>query len=235
LNSHERYLERASQRYHRALLNPEDPGELLGVKDYLTEHAIFSAAIIAAYRLGAVVRPMPGDERFAGMMAIPYLTRNGVKALKFRNLGGHPKYAQRTGQSVRLYNTAAYFAADGVIGIAEGEVDAIVATERLGIPTIGVPGAEMWKAHRDIWLPAFRNFQRVLMFTDGDAINEKTGLRPGEELGKAVAESLGWRVRIIDCPEGEDVSSMVAAGRGDELKAKFAEDDDEDDDEKVAA
>ena len=84
----------------------------------------------------------------------------------------------------------------------------------------------MWKANKRIWAPLFKNFQRVLVFTDGDPFNPNTGLRPGEELGKQIAASLGWRARVIKCPEGEDVSSMVAGGRADELIKQVGSDDD---------
>ena len=165
------------------------------------------------------------------MLAIPYLTRNGPKAIRFRRLdGGKPKYAQHTGSLTRLFNTAAYFTADDTIGIAEGEIDAVVATERLHIPTIGVPGCEMWVSKRAIWPTIFKNFQTVYVFTDGDPVNEQTGVRPGEELGRAVQESLGFRAKIIACPLGEDVSSMVTSGRSQELLDKMG-DDPEDGDE----
>jgi hypothetical protein len=203
----------------------------------LTEHGIFEAKIVEAYQLGVVADPLQGDEGFRGMISIPFLTKAGVRAIRFRNLrgGDGPKYLQHTGQTTRLYNTAAYFKANDAIGIAEGEIDAIVATERLEIPTIGIPGCEMWTKYKPVWAPVFKNFQRVYVFTDGDPVNKKTGSRPGEELGKAVAESLGWRVRIIACPEGEDVSSMVAADRSKELLEKLTEVDDGDYSERRAA
>lgn len=195
----------------------------------MSKHGIESYPIAEKYRLGVVIEPLTGDEVFSGMLVFPYLTRAGVRALKFRNLGdGKPKNLVPEGQKLRLYNTAAYFDAGEVIGLAEGEADAICATERLGIPTIGIPGVEAWSANRRVWAPLFKNFPRVLVFTDGDPVNANTGLRPGEELGKAIAESLKWRAKIIKCPEGEDVSSMVANGRKDELTKQFGEDEDND-------
>lgn len=227
MNSRDRYLARASKMYH-AQLRDVNPDDHPGIKAYLIDHGIFEAKVVETYRLGVVAEPLTGDEQFKGMISIPFLTKAGVKAIRFRNLNGKPKYLQHTGQTTRLYNTDAYFKAGDVIGIAEGEIDAIVATERLEVPTIGIPGCEMWTKYKRVWAPVFKNFQRVYVFTDGDPVNEKTGSRPGEELGKAVAESLGWRVRVIACPEGEDVSSMVASKRADELTARFGEVDDGD-------
>jgi hypothetical protein len=201
-------------------------------KAYLIDHGLPLAElgrVVDKYQLGVVIDPVQeSDYAFKGMLCFPYLTKAGVKAVKFRNLTGtKPKNNQPEGQSMRLYNTAAYFDAASVMGLAEGEADAIVATEMLGIPTLGIPGAEAWKPNKRVWAPLFKNFQRVLVFTDGDEINPETNLRPGEELGKQIAASLGWRVRIVKCPVGEDVSSMVRAGRADELTKQFGSDDDD--------
>jgi hypothetical protein len=188
----------------------------------LTDHGIFSPRIVSTYRLGVVDNPLSGDERFKDMLVIPYLSKAGVKAIRFRNLGeGKPKFAQHAGQSARLYNVAAYFRADETIGLAEGEIDAIAATECLGVPTIGIPGAEMWTAHRAIWAPIFKNFSRVLIFRDGD--------QAGQDLADAVTESLKYRARVISPPAGEDVSSMIAAGREKELTEKIKNIDEDDD------
>jgi hypothetical protein len=193
----------------------------------LNDHGIGRYRIAREFQLGVVVEPLTGDEMFTGMLAIPYLTKHGAKGIKFRKLEGDgAKCLQHDGQKARLYNSNAYFDAGEVIGIAEGEIDAITATKMLGVPTMGLPGADTWKSNNRIWAPIFKNFPRVLVFTDGDKLNEMTGKRPGEELGRAIRQSLGWRVRIIACPEGEDVSSMVATGRQDELIKQFGDDDD---------
>jgi DNA primase len=222
VNSRDRYLDKASKAYHHQLQTRNGSlDDLNGIRDYLISHGIFDKRIRDRYRLGVVGKPMTGDERFKGMLAIPYLSRAGVKAIKFRNLnGGKPKYAQHSGQSSRLYNVAAFFNAGDAIGIAEGEIDAICATERLNIPTMGIPGAEMWAANRAIWTPIFKNFTTVYIFRDGDDA--------GRELADAVSSSLKWRARVIDPPDGEDVGSMIAAGRAQELLDRMPRDEDED-------
>lgn len=241
-NSRERYLERASNLYHdqfRSRGNVANSAVKSG-RRYLDEHGIPAqdqGRIVDAYRLGVVVSPLPGDERFAGMLAIPYLTPRGVKAIKFRRLDeGKPKYAAPKNQPVRLYNTLAYFAALAIgpkIGISEGEIDAVVATEILGVPTIGVPGAENWVKYGTVWTPLFKNFQEVLIFKDGDPEQErerngvKIKVRPGDELADAICESLKTKARVIDCPEREDISSMVAAGRAAEITRQYEENDEE--------
>jgi hypothetical protein len=187
---------------------------------YLRSHAV-TFALATSYQLGYVGQPLQGDEGFTGALSIPYLSRAGVTSIKFRRLRDEgPKFLYHIGQKQRLYNSLAYFAADGVIGITEGEIDAIVATEVIGIPSIGIPGAETWKENADVWGPVFRDFGTVIMFADGDPVNPKTGARPGRELAKRISATVGWRVHIVECPEGEDVSSMAASGRAGELRER---------------
>lgn len=171
----------------------------------MADHGISDWTVVEKYQIGYVAEPLEGDERFKGMLAIPYLTPNGVIAMKYRRLEGNGgKYAQPHGQKPRLYNTLAYFAADHIIGLAEGEVDAITATEYVGIPTVGIPGSDTWQAQAETWPLAFKDFRLVLVFTDGDS--------SGDKLGEAVGTTLGHRARIVRADDGEDVSSMVKAG-----------------------
>jgi len=207
------------------------------VVSYLYDHGLDvnengAKRIISKYQLGLVVKPVnKGDARFSGMLAIPYITKAGIRAIRFRNLGdAGGKYAQHTGQTARLFNTNAYFSNNDDIGIAEGEIDAIIATEFLGIPTLGIPGVESWTAHRKIWAPGFKDFRTVFVFTDGDPINKLTQKRPGEELGRAIQDSLGFKVRLVESPEGQDVSSMVASNRKQELLEQMKEEPEDDGD-----
>lgn len=188
----------------------------------MTNHGVVTtnAETVRKYSLGVVIDPLPGDERFKGWLSIPYLTPRGVKGIRFRNLiTEEPKIGQHAGSPARLFNTAAYFADSSVIGISEGEIDAIVATERLGLPTMGIPGARMWAAHKGTWGPLFKNFRQVLILRDGD--------KDGKDLADAIGETLKLRARTIDMPEGEDVSSMVAKGREEEITKQFGDGEDD--------
>ena len=168
--------------------------------------------------LGCVVEPLPGDEQFRDCVSIPYLTPGGVAGIKYRSLErAGAKYTQHRGQEVRLYNVAAYHNPSDVIGVTEGEIDAIAATERIGIPSVGIPGATQWKG---FWTPLFRDFEHVLIFADGD--------EAGRGFAARTSDHVGWRARIVQCPDGEDVSSMAASGRGEELQ-KLASTSNEDD------
>lgn len=221
VNTRKTYLGKASETYAGQLAELKPEGVSGGVIGYLHSHAV-SYQTAMSYRLGFVRSPLSGDEGFTGSLSIPYLNRGGsVSSIKFRRFSSDgPKYLYHTGQRPRLYNTRAYFMADDMIGITEGEIDAIVATEVIGVPSIGIPGAEMWQEHADVWGPVFKDFRTVIMFADGDPPNAKTGLRPGRELARRVAETLGWRCRVVECPEGEDVSSMAASGRAAELRER---------------
>jgi hypothetical protein len=226
----EKYLARASRRYHHQFLDREnaDHWATSAGKTYLTEHGLFdpahpSARIVQKYQLGIVIKPLPGDERFEGWLSIPYLTRRGVKAIRFRNLkdDGGPKIGQAKGQQSRLYNPEALFGPHVEIGIAEGEIDAVAATEGLGLPTVGLPGANQWVAYSNIWAPLFKDFERVFILRDGDTA--------GQDMADAITESLKLKARVINMPDEEDVSSMLVQGRANELTKQFAEDDEDDD------
>lgn len=159
------------------------------------------------YQIGYVAEPLAGDERFAGALSIPYLTPSGPVSLKFRSLSSTgSKYLKASGDRNRLYNAAAYFDAATTIGLSEGEMDAIAATEHLGLPTLGVPGVEGWK---EGWRSLLKDFTTVLIFGDGD--------QPGRNFAIDMSDLIGWRARIVQCPQDEDVSSLCAKSRASEL------------------
>lgn len=210
-SSYKRYLAKASETYAGQLAELRPSHDPAGAIAYLREHAIDFATSLK-YELGFVRDPLPGDERFTNCLSIPYLTPGGVRAMKFRALNpSGAKYAKHSGDKNRLYNAAAYWEADTVIGISEGEIDAIAATEHLGVPTMGVPGVEGWKSS---WKHNIQDYVTVFIFGDGD--------QPGRTFAEEMADIIGWRARIVQCPEGEDVASMCAAGRADELLAKMS-------------
>lgn len=202
------YLARATGEYHQQMRSQKDHD---GVRAYLTDHGINEWEIVAKYQIGYVAEPLPGDESFRGRLAIPYLMPKGTASIKFRRIGEHgAKYLYHPGQKHRLYNVRAYHEAEHVIGITEGEIDAIVATERLGIPTVGVPGSKGWSQNGSIWRPVFKDFRRVWVFADGDDA--------GTGFASEVAESIGDRARIVQCDPTMDVASQVAQGDIDKLR-----------------
>lgn len=152
--------------------------------------------------LGYVADPLPGHEMFRGMLAIPYLrysldTGWMVVSVRFRRLDdGKPKYMTVAGDQPWLYNTLALIKHSPVVAITEGEIDAITA-QVCGVPTVGVPGAQMWKPYfRELFL----GYRDVFILADGD--------EPGMDFATKVASTIPG-AKVIPSPPGEDVNSLV--------------------------
>lgn len=213
-----------AETYHEQLKSIDvSPTGRLG-RDYLKSRGLGNWGIVDKYMLGVVAEPLPGDEEYAGRLVIPYLTLDGVRGLKYRCLGsqsdpehsckvaGHGKYTQPHGQAQRLYNAPAYFSGLDVIGVCEGEIDAITASETLGIPTLGIPGAQQWKKNGFYWQLVLRDFGTVVVFGDGDV--------PGKSLATEIANDAGPSSRLVLCDEGEDINSMCEGGLTEELRRR---------------
>jgi DNA primase len=164
-------------------------------EDYLRSRGIpMEAARLA--RLGVVVEPEIGHESFTGRLSIPYITKTGVVDLRFRSLNPavEPKYMGMTGAETRMFNVLDIERAGDFIGVCEGELDTITLSSCVGIPCIGVPGANSWKKH---YTRLLADFERVFVFADGD--------QPGKEFANSLARELP--VTIVQLPDGEDVNS----------------------------
>lgn len=205
-----------AETYHDQLKGRDNPTPLAGI-EYLASRMI--ANYVGKYQLGVVAEPLPGDEPYKGMLVIPYLTLAGVRGLKYRCIQdhkckdhGHPKYNQPHGQAQRLYNALAYFGGHDMLGVCEGEIDAITATEHLGLPTVGIPGASQWQKQGKYWSLVLKDFSTIVVFADGDP--------PGKQLAAVIAADAGPGSRLVICDDGEDINSMVRAGKADELKRK---------------
>lgn len=155
-------------------------------------------------RLGLVVDPLPGHEDMRGRLSIPYLTRTGPVALKFRCLKDHnckqagcPKYLGEKGEPPRLFNTLALSVPSPTLFVTEGELDALAVTSLVGVPAVGVPGASAWEP---LWARAVPGYEQVVLLADGDTA--------GEQLAEAMAKCLD-NFRFIRLPDGEDSSSLL--------------------------
>lgn len=154
--------------------------------------------------LGVVAEPEVGHEAFAGRLSIPYITKTGVVDLRFRSLNPavEPKYMGMTGAETKMYNVLDVERAGDFIGVCEGEIDTLTISRCVGIPCVGVPGANSWKKH---YTRLLADFERVFVFADGD--------QPGTEFARSLARELP--VTIIQLPDGQDVNSMfVQEGAG---------------------
>jgi DNA primase len=180
-------LGKATEKYGASIYQAED---------YLKNRGIpIEVARLAS--LGVVEEPEVGHEQYIGRLAIPYITKTGVVDLRFRSLNPavEPKYMGLTGAETRMYNVIDIEKANNFIGVCEGELDTITMSGCVGIPCIGVPGANSWKKH---YTRLLADFERVFVFADGD--------QPGTEFARSLARELP--VTIIQLPDGHDVNSM---------------------------
>jgi len=163
---------------------------------YLRSRGITMEAARLA-RLGVVGEPEIGHEAFKGRLSIPYITKTGVVDIRFRSLNPavEPKYMGMTGAETKMYNVLDIERAGDYIGICEGEIDTLTLSSLVGIPCVGVPGANSWKKH---YTRLLADFERVFVFADGD--------QPGKEFATSLARELP--VTIIQLPDGQDVNSM---------------------------
>lgn len=175
----------------------------------------FNEAVASTFRLGVVRRPIEGQERFTGRLAIPYLTRAGAVNLRFRCLREHickvegcPKYLPAIeGMESSMFNVNDTFREGDVIACTEGELDAISCSIS-GIPAVGLPGATQWKKH---WRRVLEDFPTVYTVGDGDEAGAKFNSMLMRE-AKAVP---------IKMRQGEDINSEFQRGGSQGVRALF--------------
>jgi DNA primase len=177
-------------------------------EDYLKSRGI-TMEVARLARLGVVVEPEVGHEIYQGRLSIPYVTKSGVVDLRFRSLNPavEPKYMGLTGADTRMYNVLDIERAGDYIGICEGELDTLTLSACVGIPCVGVPGANSWKKHYSRLLA---DFERVYVFADGD--------QPGKEFATSLSRELP--VTIVNFPDGEDVNSYYIKYGADSIREK---------------
>ncbi|MBB3099425.1 5S rRNA maturation endonuclease (ribonuclease M5) [Actinoplanes campanulatus] len=138
---------------------------------YLLARGISREAAVT-HRLGVVGNPLPGHNRYAGWLVIPYLDSEGqALQLRFRCMqdhdhraGFHGKYATIKNDPVRMFNVGAIFQAESEIHVCEGELDAII-LNMLGLHAVAIPGAELWRPHHRRMLAGFN---RIWVWGDPD-------------------------------------------------------------------
>lgn len=194
-------LARATDKYSESIHLAEDYLRLRGIP--------LEVARLA--RLGVVEEPEIGHEAFQGRLSIPYITKSGVVDLRFRSLNPavEPKYMGLTGAETKMYNVLDVEKASDWIGVCEGELDTLTLSGCIGIPCVGVPGANSWKKH---YTRLLADFERVFVFADGD--------QPGREFASSLARELP--VTIVNLPDGEDVNSIYVSEGPDYLISKVS-------------
>ncbi len=113
-----------------------------------------------------------------------------------------------TGAETKMYNVLDIERASNYIGICEGELDTITLSSCVGIPCVGVPGANSWKKH---YTRLLADFERVFVFADGD--------QPGKEFASSLARELP--VTVVQFPDGEDVNSFYISNGAEAIRAKI--------------
>lgn len=159
------------------------------------------------FRLGVVVDPLPEHSRFRGMLAIPYLRHDGqALAVRFRCMEKHEhrdyyhgKYNSVAGEPVRVFNVSALHRAVEEIHVCEGEFDAIV-LEKVGLPAIAIPGANLWRSHHRRLLAGF---SRIYVWADPD--------EAGAELSNKVCRGLR-QARQVRLEYGDVTDTYLATG-----------------------
>jgi DNA primase len=197
--SQKELLGKATEKYSQNIYQAED---------YLRQRGI-PLEVARLARLGVVEEPELGHEAFIGRLSIPYITKTGVVDLRFRSLNPavEPKYMGLTGAETKMYNVLDVDKANDIIGVCEGELDTLTMSACVGIPCVGVPGANSWKKH---YTRLLADFQRVFVFADGD--------QPGTEFARSLARELP--VTIVQMPDGGDVNSVYVSEGADFILRK---------------
>ncbi len=183
-------LEEATSAY-QAALTP-------GVAQYLHDRGIGREEAVT-HRLGVVGdHPFPGHERFRGMLAIPYLDRNGMPlTVRFRCLEDHDHRAHFHGKyntikedPPRMYGIADVHQAGDTIDVTEGELDRII-LKKIGLHAVAIPGAALWQGrHRRM----LAGFNRVRVWGDPDDAGAEFTAR----ICRALRSAKGMRLRDGD-------------------------------------
>lgn len=183
-----------------------------GIK-FLADRGI-SKEVADQYLLGTIVVPVAGHENYKGWLSIPYLTVMGhCVGFKFRRLDeGKPKYGAPLGQKGHLYNVSDIILSSEYIAVCEGELDTIIASAILGVPAVGVPGVQAWKAHFN---RMFTGYGRVYVIGDNDLKDD--GTNPGAEFSRMVAQEIG-NATIVSLPAGMDLNDLYLAKGIEETK-----------------
>jgi DNA primase len=197
-------LDTATREYHESVAL---------AKTYLVETRGFDEEAIDYWQLGYVYEPLPGHERFKGYLSIPYLTKAGCVAIKFRCIKcdgpceNHPKYDSEAGGGTYLFGALSFWVDSPFICVTEGELDAI-ACGMAGLPAVGISGASKWLKR---WQYCFEGYDEVIVLADGD--------KPGERLASNVSNAC-HNARVLTFPAGSDVNAYLVEHGADALRRK---------------
>lgn len=165
---------------------------------YLAQRGI-NETVAHTSQLGVCREPLPGHEHMRGRLTIPYLTPAGVVQIKARSLDGRePKYVGLTGMEPHLYNVLALHKDSDYIAVCEGELDALVMDQLVGVPAVGVPGVKTWQKWH---YRCFAGYEKVFVLVDSD--------EAGQGLAEKIAHDLRDQAVLIPPPDGMDLNEWV--------------------------
>jgi DNA primase len=178
---------------------------LLGAAGYLASRGL-TEATARTFRLGVVDQPAPGHQRYAGMLAIPYLHHSGYPlTVRFRCMVDHEhrdfyhgKYNSLFEDTPRVFNVGTIKRAHSELHITEGEFDAMV-LEQIGLNAVAIPGAALWANHHRVLM---LGFSRVWVWGDDD----EAGAMFVNKIQHSLRQAVGVTVR------GGDVNSLYLTG-----------------------
>lgn len=173
------------------------------VEDYLDSRGI-PLETAMRYRLGYVRDPYStSHDLYTGRLSIPYLTRAGVVNMRFRCIEAHNckdlrhgKYMGLPKLATPIYNVEALFSKASALVVSEGEIDALVSTELVGVPAIGLPGANGWKS---FYSNCLADFREVVVVGDGDPAGREMVAKLTDEIDQS---------RGVVLPDGHDINSL---------------------------
>lgn len=194
------FLTEAAEKYQVALIGSPAEG-------YLSARGISPEAAATA-RLGWTSDPIPGHEQYQSMLAIPYWTKSGVSAMKFRHVedrASGPRYLNQQGSTPGMYNAhAAVTSGHPYVAICEGELDCVIAHYVCGVNAVAIAGVNNWKKHHPRVLKGFRSIY-VLADNDDREDNPGQNVLAGTIIGDIP------RARNVLLPRGSDVTDHVLA------------------------
>lgn len=150
------------------------------------------------------------ERQWRDCIAIPYFDAQGRwRVSRYRHLRTNPamKYQTPKGGGVHLYNVAAVDAAK--VAICEGEFDALIVQQHLGIAAVALPGINNWKRE---WRWLFRNADLVYVVVDNAPEDEEhADARAAEERARnQIMAQVGLiaDVERVELPAGTDVTDL---------------------------
>ncbi|MEU5433800.1 topoisomerase [Streptomyces sp. NPDC020719] len=154
------------------------------------------------HRLGVVGDDaFPGHEKYRGMLAIPYLGRDGSPlTIRFRCLEehdhrslGHGKYATIKDDLPRMYGVDSVHAAGSELDVTEGEFDRMI-LRKIGFHAVAIPGAALWlPRHRRM----LAGFNTVRVWGDPD----DAGAEFTNKICRSLRSAKAVRLRVGDVTE----------------------------------